>query len=266
MAKGLRKRYAGEMKKHFPKTGILFPITQWVKLGDYGIYVKDSFWPKGNIFEDFGMELSKFISQRLEDSAEANFLLISDNVKNIKSKVEDSGNNIFKISQTIEFHSRKGFVIHLFKLKTDNIYLKRTLEQKIIELAKQKIWIDEYRLVVQRSVTHAMKFAYSIQKDGKITFLGQSDHKNTPIKDLELTIDYQNTTNMKTDFWVDEGENFITPLVRFAKLSEHGLEPAFRSLRGDQKVQILEEPRLIMDNSESFLEIEEFEDEMNDET
>ena len=265
MARGIRKRYQKQMRNHFPRAASMFPITQKVKLGDYGFYHKGMFLPKGNIFNDFDLNFDDYVSQRLEDSAEANFLIHSEKYKSIKLNSEASEGK-FKISLCIEFNSKKSFLIHLLKLKTDNIILKRALEQKVKELAEQKIWIDEYRLVVQRRVTNAIKFAYSILTNSKITLFGEAETENIPLGELNLNIDYQNTENIKADFWVEGKQNIITPLVSFAKFSTHGFEPVVRylTLEDEQDFQLYEEPRLILDNSESFVDLEESEDEIDD--
>lgn len=266
MAKGLRKRYQKKMKKEFPGFGVLFPITQRVKLGDYGFYHKGEFLPKGNIFDDFGLKLDYFISQRIEESAEANFLLTSDNVRSISNNVEAIKEGVFKISTSIAFGSQNSYVVQLYKLKTDNIFVKRQLELKIDELAQQRIWIEEYRLVVQRYVTHTMKFAYSVGKESKITLAAKSEAEGIPPANLSLGIDFSNTQNMKTDYWVEKGENVITPIVKLVKFTKRGIETDVKALRslGGSEYQLFEEPRLVIDNSDSFADFEEPDDDLED--
>ena len=204
----LRRKYLRALKKEFPQHAPIFPKSEILELGEFGIYQNARFIPFGNIFEALNLNVSDYKDQT---NAIASEIILSENAW--QSKISgDTGVSGSEIEIKIGFESRKSYALQLFEYTTEGIILKNDLRQLLKEKKRKIGWRDNFRIVYKRLLCEKLKFAYSSSSEGEL-MIGGKLSSSLNVNEIDFVLKSYSKVNANS--WIDSGK--ATPIVDFVQ-------------------------------------------------
>lgn len=199
----------------FGVSALLFPLQQYLRLGDYGIYRHGTFVRVGNIFEEFNKSAQSFQDESLADPLH-DLLIHTANGHRSRFRSPEG----LPLEQ-IHFAKGHGMVVQFRQRYSEQLRLSEALAALIRSLHRQDRWDPSYRLVWQRDVSQSWHAARTQGPGGTVVLYTDDSVPTLSIgSSPKLELVPTACLNINISAWHN---NFpITPAVNFVRYCKRG--------------------------------------------
>jgi hypothetical protein len=203
-----RKQYLKALRRGFKKYAPIYPPSEILELGDYGIYKHGEFTTYGNLFKDLNLDLKEF-EDKTKATASAIILSESATQTHLEGNIEEAGAHVgFKI----DFKSEGDYMLQLVKYTTESFALSNKITDKLIEKMEELRWKRKYRIVSKRLICKNLYFTYSEISEANLKITGNMPES---LNVADISYSYKAQKGINSDLRVDKGK--ATPAVDFVR-------------------------------------------------
>lgn len=228
------KIYMESIKKYLGYYAI-WPIQTTFKLGDYGELINGQFKRRGNINDDYNINIE------ILESSTKNDMKFSDGI-NLNTNVETSCN---QVKVNLKFNKNKGIYFYLEDCTNKYINNYEKVGNEILKLNSKSKWKESYVLISEIVEAKSSMIIVSNEKNGEIELTADVD-ASIKTFDFKPSMKFNISKHSGTAIEII-GEKGLTPLIKLSKViscefSEHDLNEyrsVFRNKMNKLKVALI---------------------------
>ena len=255
----IKKRYIKALKNQLGQAPI-WPPTNKLALGDFGLYSRGKFELYGNIFEELNLNLEDFIRA---DNIRASLLVQSEGTFRTLHRGQIEAGKV-ELKVDFDFSSKRDYVIQLYQYTTESIALEPDLMTALVDNLDNLGWRKKYRIVQQRMLTENINYAFSMANNASLKLKGKAPIAGaSAVAEGVFEVTHSNRVNAES--WLESGEGApVVNLIRFKKRDIAEFEGVLLTADVDKNERInkTDNVMLVFDNSDPELEEDTFAEEI----